>query len=341
MNVQSALGQLFDGKDLSREDTKRVFAEVMSGNATPAQIGALLAALRVKGETPEEVAGAAETMRALSLKVEVSAPNLVDTCGTGGSGGAKLFNVSTASAFVAAAAGAHVAKHGNRKQSSASGSADLLEAAGVNINLDPERIAHCISEVGVGFLFAQAHHSAMRYAAPVRQELATRTVMNVLGPLTNPAGAPNQVIGVFSAAWQHTVAEVVRLLGADHVLVVHCDGLDEIGLVAPTTVVELRDGEITSYEIKPGDFGIASTSHDALSMDSPEQSLALVRQALGEPDSAAADIVSLNAGAAIYASGVATSLANGVTMAQDAIASGLAKERLAELARVTNLMAES
>ena len=340
MNIQTALAALFTGTSLTQSDAKSVFLEVMSGNTTPAQIGALLAALRVKGETPEEIAGAAQAMRALSLKVDVTAANLVDTCGTGGSG-AKLFNISTAAAFVTAAAGAHVAKHGNRKMTSASGSADLLEAAGVNINLGPEQIAHCIREVGVGFLFAQAHHSAMRFAAPVRQELGAPTLMNVLGPLTNPAGAPSQVIGVFAPSWQKPIAQVAKLLGAQHVLVVHSAGLDEIGLEHPTQVVELNAGVISEYQIEPGDFAVAGRSHDGLRSDSPESSLALVRQALTQPDSAAADIVSLNAGAAIFASGVATSLANGVIMAQDAIASGLANERLEELTRISKLMGET
>ncbi len=340
MNIQAALALLFDGHDLSQQQAREAFLEVMSGRTTPAQIGALLAALRVKGETAGEIAGAAEAMRALSTKVEIDVPYLVDTCGTGGSH-AKLFNISTAAAFVAAAAGAKVAKHGNRKMTSSSGSADVLEAAGVNIELTPAQIAHCIREVGVGFLFAQAHHSAMRFAAPVRQELGARTLMNLLGPMTNPAGARNQVLGVFSPAWQTTMAEVLRLLGADHVLVVHGDGLDEISLEAPSWVVELKGGRIDGYEIEPEDFGIESSSHDSLRADSPATSLALLQQALTQPDSPAADIVSLNAGAAIYAAGVATSFRNGVIMAQDAIAAGLANERLEELVRISRLMAEA
>ncbi len=340
MDIQSALARLAEGHDLSRDDTRSVFAAVMSGGCTPAQIGGLLMALRVKGETPEEIAGAAGTMRELSTKVAVSADYLVDTCGTGGSSAAKLFNISTAAAFVTAATGARVAKHGNRKMTSRSGSADVLEAAGVNLNLTPAQIAHCIQEVGVGFLFAQAHHSAMRFAAPVRQELGVRTMMNVLGPLTNPAGARRQVIGVFSPIWQRRMAEVSKLLGAEHVLVVHSNGLDEIALDAPSYVVELNGGNISEYEITPEDFGIDTRGTDDLRADSPEASLALVKQALNEPDSAAADIVSLNAGAAIYASGVATSLANGVIMAQDAIAAGLANERLQELVRISSMMGE-
>jgi len=340
MDIRAALARLAEGNPLRQAETREVFRQVMTGEATPAQIGGLLMALRVKGETAEEIAGAAEAMRALSTKVVVDVPYLVDTCGTGGSGGAKLFNVSTAAAFVAAAAGAHVAKHGNRRMSSVTGSADVLEAAGVNLHLSPEQIARCISEVGVGFLFAQTHHSAMRFAAPVRQELGVRTIMNLLGPLTNPAGARRQVLGVFSPVWQETLARVLNLLGAEHVLVVHGNGLDEISLEGSTYVVELRDGRIDGYEVRPEDFGIRARSVDELRADSPEASLKLVRQALTEPDSAAADIVSLNAGAAIYAAGVATSLAHGVTMAQDAIAAGLANERLEELARITSLMGE-
>lgn len=339
MDIQTALAALAEGQDLSQADTRDVFMTVMSGDATPAQIGGLLMGLRVKGETAAEIAGAAETMRALSTKVVVDADYLVDTCGTGGSG-AKLFNISTAAAFVAAAAGAKVAKHGNRKMTSQSGSADVLEAAGVNLNLSPEQIGHCITEVGVGFLFAQAHHSAMRFAAPVRQELGVRSMMNVLGPLTNPAGARRQVIGVFSPLWQTRMAEVARLLGAEHVLVVHSRGLDEIALDGPTHVVELKNGEIVDYEIEPADFGIDTSPRDELIADSPESSLELVRQSLTQPDSAAADIVSLNAGAAIYVAGVATNLANGVTMAQDAIAAGLANERLQELVRISSMMGE-
>ena len=338
--LRDALARLADGRDLTRPEARAVFDQVMSGAATPAQLGGLLMALRVKGETADEVAGAAEAMRAVSTRVQVDVPYLVDTCGTGGSGDAKLFNVSTAAAFVAAAAGARVAKHGNRKMSSASGSADVLEAAGVNLRLSPAQVARCISEIGVGFLFAQAHHSAMRHAAPVRQELGVRTVMNVLGPLTNPAGARRQVLVVFSPLWQRRIAEVQALLGAEHVLVVHASGLDEITLDGPSRIVELRRGTISEYEIRPEDFGIKTRGVNALRAESPSASLALLRQSLREPDSNAAELVALNAGAAIYASGVAMSLRDGVTMAQDAIAAGLANERFEELVRVTSLMGE-
>lgn len=343
MNIPEALARIVEGNNLSQADAATVFQQIMSGEATPGQIGALLAALRVKGETAEEIAGAALTMRALSTKVPAVSETLVDTCGTGGSG-SKLFNISTAAAFVAASAGANVAKHGNRKMTSFSGSADVLEAAGVSLSLTPQQIATCIDEIGVGFMFAQAHHSAMRFAGPIRQEIGIRTLMNVLGPMTNPAGAKRQVIGVFSRAWQHKMAEVLQLLGSEHAMVVHSDGLDEIRLDAPTHVVELKNGAITEYDISPGDLGLAPRTDADLAgivADSAASSLALVRQSLTDDSSAAADIVALNAGAAIYVSGVANSLSNGVAMAQDAISSGQAKERLAELVRITSLMSES
>lgn len=342
MNIQEALAVLVDKGDLSQAQTEDVFDLIMTGEATPAQIGGFLAAIRVKGETPEEIAGAATVMRRLSLSVPVSHPNLVDTCGTGGSG-VKLFNISTAAAFVAAAAGAKVAKHGNRKMTSFSGSADVLESAGVNLDLTPEQIAHCVLEVGVGFMFAPSHHSAMRFAGPVRQELGVRTMMNILGPMTNPAGAKRQVIGVFDHAWQHKMAEVLKILGSEHAMIVHSEGLDEIRLDAPTKVVEMVGGNVTEYEITATDLGVGdhpAEAVQALSATSAEQSLKLVKDALSKADSAAADIVSLNAGAAIYVAGVATTFANGVTMAQDAIATGLAKERLDELVRVSSMMGE-
>ncbi len=340
MDVRTALARLAEAESLAQEEARQVFAQVMSGEATPAQIGALLMGFRVKGETAEEVAGAAEAMRALSTRVEVDIPHLVDTCGTGGSG-AKLFNVSTAAAFVAAAAGAHVAKHGNRKATSASGSADVLEAAGVNLALTPAQIARCIREVGVGFLFAPAHHSAMRHAAPVRQEIGVRTLMNLLGPLTNPAGARRQLIGVFSPSFQRMLARVLQLLGAEHVLVVHSNGLDEIALDGSTWVVELKDGCIDEYEIAPEDFAIERRAAESLRADSPAASLALVEQSLTEPGSAAADIVSLNAGAAIYAAGIAGCLAEGVGRAREVIAAGLARERLDQLVRLCRRMEAS
>jgi anthranilate phosphoribosyltransferase len=279
-------------------------------------------------------------MRELSTRVNVNVPYLVDTCGTGGST-KKLFNISTASAIVAAAAGARVAKHGNRKASSQSGAADVLEAAGVKIMLAPDQVARCITEVGVGFMFAPSHHTAMKHVAPVRADLKIRTMMNVLGPLTNPAGAKRQVMGVFSKTWLRTLTEVLRMLGSEAVLLVNCEGLDEFGLHAPTDVCELRDGEIREYQVTPESAGLKTQPVDSLRSDSVESSLRLVRAALSREEGPAADIVALNAGAAIYVSGVATSLRNGVEMARDAIASGLAKEKLDELVRISSLMAET
>jgi anthranilate phosphoribosyltransferase len=336
--VARALAALSEREDLSRDDARALFTAIMSGEATPAQIGGVLMALRVKGETVDEITGAAEAMRALAMRVPVDVDHLVDTCGTGGSGAAKLFNVSTAAAFVAAAAGAHVAKHGNRGMTSKSGSADVLEAAGARIDLAPEQIARCVSEIGFGFMFAPAHHGAMKHAIGARRELAVRTIFNLLGPLTNPANAPNQVIGVADASRLRQLAEVLRALGSRHVMLVSSDGLDEISIAGESSIVELKDNAIREYRISPGEFGIERRPLDGLRADSPTASLALLQAALTDPGSAASDIVALNAAAAIYAAGVATSLANGVAMAQDVISAGLAKERLDELVRVTKLM---
>ncbi len=337
--IADALAALSARRDLVRAESTALFTAIMSGEATPAQIGGVLMALKLKGETVEEIAGAVQAMRSLATHVPVTVSHLVDTCGTGGSGTAKLFNISTAAAFVAAATGAHVAKHGNRGMTSKSGSADVLEAAGVRIDLTAPQIARCIAEIGVGFMFAPAHHGAMKHAAGVRRELGVRTIFNLLGPLTNPARAPNQVIGVADASWLRKLAEVLRALGSRHVMLVSSDGLDEISTAAPTAVAELLDGEIREYTISPGELGIAERSLATLRADSPAASLALVTESLTKPDSAAADIIALNAGAAIYTSGIATTLSNGVKMAQDAIAAGLAKEKLDELVRVTRLMA--
>ena len=341
LDIQHHIAQLGERRDLSRAEARALFESIITGAATDAQIGGVLMALKVKGETVDEITGAVDALRALSAKVHVDLNYLVDTCGTGGSGGAKLFNISTAAAFVAAAAGAHVAKHGNRGMTSKSGSADVLEAAGVNLQLSPEQISRCIRDVGVGFMFAPAHHGAMKHAASVRRELGTRTIFNLVAPLTNPASAPNQVIGVFAAERLETLARVLHQLGSRHVLLVHADGLDELSIAGPSHVVELKNRTITRYTIMPTDFGIDITSLDRLAADSPAASLVLVNQSLDEPDSPAAQIVALNAGAAIYAAGVATSFANGISMAQDAIASGLARERLAELVRITSLMGQA
>jgi len=286
------------------------------------------------------ISAAAEAMRAVMVPVEHDFDALLDTCGTGGDGSHTL-NLSTGAAIFAAAAGARVAKHGNRAVSSKSGSADVMEALGVKIDLTPEQVGRCIDEVGVGFMFAPAHHRALKHASAARKELGTRTIFNLVAPLTNPASAPNQVIGVFAPERMEMLARVLQQLGSRHVMLVHADGLDELSIAGPSEVVELKGGRISRFRIEPKDFGISVAPLDRLVADSPSASLGMLNEALDEPDSTASQIVALNAGAAIYVCGVATSFANGVTMAQDAIASGLAKERLAELVRLTAMMGET
>jgi anthranilate phosphoribosyltransferase len=339
MDIKLALSRLAGHGHLTQEEMQSVMRAIMTGECSDAQIGAFLMGLRMKGETVDEITGAAKIMRELSTKVEITAPNLVDTCGTGGSG-QKLFNVSTASAFVVAAAGAQVAKHGNRGVSSTFGSADLLEAAGVDLTVGPEVIARAIETVGVGFMFAQAHHSAMRHAIGPRKELGMRTIFNMLGPLTNPAGVKRQVIGVFDASVCEPMANALKLLGSEHVLVVHSnDGLDEFSLAAPTFVAELKDGNIKTYTVTPEDFGLATQGLAGLNATDAKSSLGMIQQIFsGEGDETiarAADLVALNAGAAIYVSGVADSFAAGVSMAEDAISTGLAAEKMKELAQFT------
>ncbi len=335
MDMPTAIGRVIAKENLTIDEMTGVMNLIMSGEATDAQIGGFLIGLRMKGETVDEIVGAAEVMRRLATRVEVDTDGLVDTCGTGGSGSNK-FNVSTASAFVAAAAGARVAKHGNRAASSKSGSADLLEAAGAVIMLSPEEVGRCIDTVGVGFLFALNHHSAMKHAIGPRKEMIVRTIFNMLGPLTNPAGARRQLLGIYDAELVRPVAEVLLSLGSEHVMVVHsADGLDEISIAAQTHVAELKDGEITEYVVKPEDFGMKSASLDPLRVSDSEESLRLVKASLDGSVEAASDIVSLNAGAAIYVSGKAHSLAAGVEMAKDAIGAGLAKEKMKEFADFT------
>lgn len=342
MDIKQALNTLVARIDLSTEDMISVMRDVMTGNATPAQIGGFLVALRMKGETLDEITGAATVMRELATPVNIDVNYLVDTCGTGGDG-ANLFNVSTASAFVVAAAGGRVAKHGNRSVSSSTGSADVLEAAGIKLDITPEQVARCVKEIGVGFMFAPAHHSAMKHAIGPRKELALRTIFNMLGPMTNPARVKHQVIGVFNGALCKPMAEVLGRLGSEHVMIVHAkDGLDEISLAAETQVAELKNGKITEYIIKPEDFGIESKSLIGLDVSSAQESLALIKDALGkrrgEHAQKAADIIALNAGAAIYVSGVTNTLAEGIEMAQDAVASGLAGEKIIELASFTQYL---
>ena len=339
MSIQQALASIAEGNDLTREQSSEIFNIIMTGEATDAQIGGFLSAMRVKGETSEELAGAAITMRKLSTKVDLpEIKHLVDTCGTGGSG-SKLFNISTAAAFVASAAGAIVAKHGNRKMTSFCGSADLLEAAGVKLDLTPNQISKCIEEVGIGFMFAPAHHAAMRFAGPVRQELGIRTMMNVLGPMTNPAGAKRQVIGVFSPDWQLRIAEVLQILGSEHAMVVHSEGLDEIRLDQPTQVVELKKNQITQYSLDPRDFGINMAEAKelaGLSANSVDESLNLVRESLTNSSSKAGEIVAINAGAAIYTSGIVDDFGAAISRAQEVIESGEANKKLTNLANLTN-----
>ena len=336
MDIQTAIKTVISGQNLGKQDMTDVMQQIMTGECTPAQIGGFLVGLRMKGESVEEISAAATVMRELSTRVTVDAKYLVDTCGTGGVASGS-FNISTASAIVAAAAGARVAKHGNRSVSSKSGSADVLEAAGVNLEIDPQQVAACIEEVGVGFMFAQKHHSAMRHAIGPRKEMAVRTIFNVLGPLTNPAGAPNQVIGVFDGDLVEPLAHVLKQLGSRHVMVVHAeDGMDEISISTKTSVAELKDGEISSYSISPGDFGIEVADSSALRVDGVEQSLAMIQSVLANNAGPALDIVAMNAGAAIYVSGVASSLEAGMQKARTAIAEGKASTVLTNLVAKTN-----
>jgi len=339
MNMQQAIAAVIDKRDLSTDEMASVMRLIMTGEATQAQIGGFLIGLRIKGETVDEITGAAQVMRDLVKRVDISGPHLVDTCGTGGDG-ASIFNVSTAGAFVVAAAQGQVAKHGNRSISSKSGSADVLEAAGINLDLTPEQVAGCIVEIGLGFMFAPAHHSAMKHAIGPRKEMGVRTIFNVLGPLTNPALVKNQVLGVFSRDLVRPMAEVLRRLGSEHVLVVHsADGLDEISVADESYVAELKGGEIREYTVSPEEFGIERASLETLTAADAEASLAIIKQAFKTGVGPAADIIALNAGAALYASNIADTLKEGVLMAQDAIDSGLAREKMTELASHTRCLA--
>ncbi len=345
MDIKAALARVVKQLDLTTEEMADVMRAVMTGQCSDAQIGAFLMGLRMKSESLDEIEGAARVMRELATPVDIEGvEHAVDIVGTGGDG-ANLFNVSSASSFVVAAAGAHVAKHGNRSVSSNSGSADLLEKAGIVLDLTPEQVARCIREVGVGFMFAVNHHSAMRHAIGPRKELAQRTIFNILGPLTNPAGVKRLLLGVFSADLCRPLAEVMGRLGAEHVMVVHSgDGLDEISLATSTQVAELKNGEIREYRLQPEDAGIASQSLIGLDVDDSEASLALIRNALGKRDSAAAekaaDMIALNAGAALYVAGVTGDLKAGVALAEDVIHGGRALEKMQELAAFTQGMTQ-
>ncbi len=332
MNYSQILSTLIERHDLPHDSMLELMQQVMGGQLTPAQISAMLIALRIKGETVTEIAAAAQVMRELSTKVNVkNTGHLIDTCGTGGDG-AQTFNISTASALVAAAAGAHVAKHGGRSVSSTCGSADVLEKLGVNVNLTPDQVAQCVDSIGIGFMFAPNHHSAMKHAAPVRRELGVRTLFNLLGPLTNPAGAKNQVMGVFHRDLTAKLAHVLQQLGSRHVLVVHgADGMDEISISGTTHIAELKDGKVSEYTVQPQDFGLKNAPLDAIRVANADEAKTMLLAVLDNQPSAARDIVQLNAGAAIYVAGLANTLKEGVAMADQVITNGATKVKLDQL----------
>ncbi len=331
MELSLAIQSLLDKQDISAVDMRIIMRTIMQGNATPAQIAGFLIALRCKGETVGEITAAAEVMRELAKPVNVSGDHLVDTCGTGGDG-ANTFNISTTVAFVVAAAGGQVAKHGNRSVSSCCGSADVLEAAGVNLTLTPEQVAECVREIGVGFLFAPRYHHAMQHTIGPRKEMGVRTLFNLLGPLSNPAGAPNQLIGVFDKQWVEPMAQVLKQLGSKHVLVVHADdGLDELSIATSSFVAELKDGQVDTYSVTPEQMGIPSSSLKTLAVDSVEASLSMMQSVLDNQSGPTLDIVLLNAGAAIYAANLVSSLQAGVESAKNLIEKGLAKAKFESL----------
>ena len=329
MNISEAIKAVISKQNLNESEMHDVMNSIMTGQTTDAQIGAFLVGLSMKGETIEEITASAKVMRALATSVELSSNDyLVDTCGTGGDG-LGLFNISTASAFVVAAAGGKVAKHGNRSISSKSGSADVLEAAGINLNISPELISQCIEEIGLGFMFAPAHHSAMKHAIGPRKELAVRTIFNVLGPLTNPAKAPNQIMGVYNKSLVEPIANVLKGLNSRHVMVVHSeDGLDEFSIANTTYVAELKDNNISTYTIHPRDFGLEEGNLDSIKAENAEQSLALINEAFSGKKGVARDIIALNAGAAIYVSGLVNSFDEGVTQANQILSDGSAQDKL-------------
>lgn len=328
MKIQDAIKTVIESKDLSRQEMQSVMQQIMTGEATSAQIGGLLVALRMKVETIQEITAAAEVMSSLAAPVNIDLPHLIDIVGTGGDG-ISTFNISTASAFVAAAAGANVAKHGNRSVSSKSGSADLLEQAGAELGLHADQVASVVEQAGVGFMFAPMHHSAMKHAIGPRKEMAVRTIFNVLGPLTNPAGVKRQVVGVFAKDLTNTLANVFAELGSEHTLVVHSDdGMDEISISAPTTIAEMKNGTVETYKVSPENFGLKPSSLEELVVADSKESLQLIEKVFAGQKCAARDAVALNAGAGIYVSGLTSSLAAGVESAQTVIDAGLAQEKL-------------
>ena len=341
MNIQDAIKTVIESNDLSREQMQAVMQQIMTGECTPAQIGGLLIALRMKGETIQEITAAAEVMASLAEPVSVNAPHLIDIVGTGGDG-ISTFNISTASTFVAAAAGAQVAKHGNRSVSSKSGSADLLEQAGGELNLQAAQVAKVIETAGVGFMFAPMHHSAMKHAIGPRKEMAVRTIFNVLGPLTNPAGVKRQVVGVFAQDLTETLAHVFAELGSEHTLVVHSDdGMDEISISAATTISEMHKGQVKTYKVSPEDFGLSIAPIEELVVADSAQSLALINKVFAGEQCAARDAVALNAGAGIYVAGLAGSLNAGVQQALVALDSGAAANKLQAFVDATQAVAKS
>jgi len=337
MGFKETLGQLLERQDLTHEAMLGVMHQVMGGELTQAQIAAFLIALRAKGETVDEIAAAAMVMRELSIKVDIQdKAHLIDTCGTGGDG-IQTFNVSTVSAFVAAASGAKVAKHGGRSVSSACGSADVLEALGVNVNQTPQQVAASVNEIGIGFMFAPNHHSAMKHAAPVRRELGVRTLFNLLGPMTNPANAHRQVMGVFDQSLTTKLAKVLQQLGSEHVLVVHgADGMDEISFTGDTFVAELKNGEVTEYLMNPAQWGLALHDVKDIQIQNAEESKAMILAVLNGKPGAARDIVLLNAGAAIYVSGLVDTMQAGIEKAAAVIDSGAALQKLHQLISYSN-----
>ena len=336
MTPQEALTRVIEHREIFREEMLTLMRSIMSGEVSAPLIAAIITGLRVKKETIGEISAAAEVMREFATKVAISDDTrLIDTCGTGGDG-AHSFNISTASMFVAAAAGARIAKHGGRSVSSKCGSADVLEALGANINLEPERVARCIAEVGVAFMFAPNHHRAMKYAAPVRKELGVKTIFNILGPLTNPAGARQQVMGVFHPDLVGIQARVLQRLGSRRVIIVHgLEGLDELSISGPTMVGELKDGEIREYTVAPEDFGLRCYDVSAIRVNGIDEAKAMLLAALQNEAGAARDVVALNAGASIYVAGLTDSLGAGVEVAQSIIASGAARKRLEQFLAFT------
>lgn len=337
-DFKNTLNSLIDGKNLSHEAMLATMRQVMAGELTPAQISALLIALRIKGETVNEIAAAAQVMRELSTKVVIqSTTNLIDTCGTGGDG-IQTFNVSTASAFVAAAAGAKVAKHGGRSVSSICGSADVLETLGVNVNQTPEQVARSVEQIGVGFMFAPNHHSAMKHSAPVRRELGVRTMFNLLGPLTNPANAKRQIMGVFSPALTGKLARVLQQLGSEHVMVVcGADGMDEISFAGDTHVAELKNGQVSEYVLNPQQFGLQLHDVSAIKVADAAASKAMILDVLSGKGGGARDIVLLNAGAAIYVAGLAPDMQAGIIKAAEMLDNGKAMQKLEQLVAITHV----